>query len=283
WRRLRSGYSDGMAARRCLKNRFGRGVFAELIGRPALAISTIWPASNNGRRMPDNMDSRRVIPIFPLPLVQFPGAITPLHIFEDRYRKMLKDVTAGDKTFGLIYRNDEAMMESERLPAGSVGCAVEVAVQQELPDGRSNILCVGVSRFSLVAYLEGEPYLQAQVEFFDDDINFDDMSEEVEQAKKLFKRFSDAIRKLKGENVPDDEEDADLPDDAQPLSFILAAYLDIDNSDKQDLLEITDTRQRLRKVSKLVAELADDYEKRAIGHQISKHNGHAGRMPKFEE
>jgi len=228
------------------------------------------------------MDSHRVIPIFPLPLVQFPGAITPLHVFEDRYRKMLKDVMAGDKTFGIIFRNDEAIVPSERLPTGSIGCAVEVAVQQELPDGRSNILCVGVARFSLGNYVEGESYQQAQVELFDDDMNFDDLSEEVERAKGLFLRLSAAIRKLKNENTPDEEETPDLPDDAQPLSFILAAYLDIDNSDKQDLLEMTDTRQRLREVNKLIAELADDYEKRAIGNKISKHNGHAGHMPKFE-
>ena len=228
------------------------------------------------------MDSHRVIPIFPLPLVQFPGAITPLHIFEDRYRKMLKDVMAGDKTFGIIFREDEAMLDSERLLPGSIGCVVEVAVQQELPDGRSNILCVGVSRFSLGNYVEGEPYQQAQVELFDDDLNFDDLSEEIEQAKIFFLRLSAAIRKLKNETTPDEEEAPDLPDDAQPLSFILAAYLDIDNTDKQDLLEMTDTRRRLQKVNKLISDLADDYEKRAIGNQISKHNGHAGHMPKFE-
>lgn len=228
------------------------------------------------------MDSHRVIPIFPLPLVQFPGAITPLHIFEDRYRKMLKDVMASDKTFGIIFRNGEMIVPTERLPAGSIGCVVEVAVQQELPDGRSNILCVGVARFSLGSYLEGEPYQQAQVDLFDDDMNFDDLSEEVTQAKNLFLRLSTAIRKLKNENTPDEEETPDLPDDAQPLSFILAAYLDIENRDKQDLLEMTDTRQRLLEVSKLIAELADDYEKRAIGNKISKHNGHAGYMPKFE-
>lgn len=228
------------------------------------------------------MDSHRVIPIFPLPLVQFPGAITPLHIFEERYRKMLKDVMARDKTFGIIFRNDEAIVASERQPTGSVGCAVEVAVQQELPDGRSNILCVGVSRFSLGSYVEGEPYQQAQVELFDDDMNFDDLSEEIEQAKNLFLRLSAAIRKLKNDPTSEEEETPDLPDNAQPLSFILAAYLDIENSDKQDLLEMTDTGRRLRKVNKLIGELADDYEKRAIGNQISKHNGHAGHMPKFE-
>lgn len=189
---------------------------------------------------------------------------------------------AADKTFGILFHHDNLKIETELFPKGSVGCAVEVAVQQELPDGRSNILCVGVSRFSLNRYVEGEPYQQAQVNFFDDDINFDDLSEEVELAKKLFLRLSAAIRKLKGEKGSDDEETTDLPDDAQPLSFILAAYLDIDNDDKQDLLEMTDTRDRLLEINKLISELAEDYEKRAIGHQISKHNGHAGHMPKFE-
>src|SRR5262245_52347722 len=101
------------------------------------------------------MNSNRVIPIFPLPIVQFPNAITPLQIFEPRYRKMLKDVMSADKTFGIIYRAEESVLESEALPIGSIGCTVEVAVVQELPDGRSNILCVGISRDWLVGYLEG--------------------------------------------------------------------------------------------------------------------------------
>lgn len=228
------------------------------------------------------MDAHRIIPIFPLPLVQFPGAVTPLHIFEPRYRQMLKDLMVGDKTFGIIYRNDEVMLESELLPVGSVGCAVEIAVQQDLPDGRSNVLCVGVSRFNLVAYVEGEAYLQAQVEFFDDDIAFDDLSAEVGKAKKLFQRLSGVIRKLRDEKEEEDDPTPDLPDDPQALSFILSAYLDIDTSDKQDLLEMTDTAERLREVIRLLDELADDYEKRAFAHQLSKKNGHAGYMPKFD-
>jgi hypothetical protein len=64
---------------------------------------------------------KRVIPIFPLPIVQFPGALTPLHIFEPRYRQMLKDVMGGDRIFGIIYRSNETTSESERLPAGCIG------------------------------------------------------------------------------------------------------------------------------------------------------------------
>ena len=228
------------------------------------------------------MESHQVIPIFPLPLVQFPGAVTPLHIFEPRYRKMLKDAMARDRTFGIIYRNEQTVLDSEPLPPGSVGCTVEVAVMQELQDGRSNILCVGGQRYSIVNYVEGELYLQAEVEFFDDDITFDDQSAAVEQAKSLFQKLSAAIRKLKGESERDAEQAPDLPDDPQALSFIVAAYLDIEPEEKQDLLEMTSTSARLREVNKLLEDLAGDYEKRAIAHQLSKKNGHAGRMPKFE-
>lgn len=228
------------------------------------------------------MESRQVIPIFPLPLVQFPGAVTPLHIFEPRYRKMLKDAMERDRTFGIIYRNDQTLLDSERLLPDSIGCTIEVAVVQELPDGRSNILCVGGQRYRIVNQIEGESYLQAEVEFFDDDITFDDQSAAVERAKGLFQRLSAAIRNLKGEGERGAEQTPDLPDDAQSLSFIVAAYLDLEASDKQDLLEMTNTGKRLREVNKLLEELAGDYEKRAIAHQLSKKNGHAGRMPKFE-
>ena len=228
------------------------------------------------------MESHRVIPIFPLPLVQFPGAVTPLHIFEPRYRKMLKDAMERDRSFGVIYRNDQVMLESELLPPGSIGCTIEVAVLQELPDGRSNILCVGGQRFSLLRYVEGEPYLQAEVEFFEDDITFDDLSDAAEESKTLFKRLHTALRKMKGESDRDAEQAPELPEDPQTVSFIVAAYLDIEAGDKQELLEMTNTGERLREVNRVLSELAIDYEKRAAAHQLSKKNGHAGRMPKFE-
>lgn len=231
------------------------------------------------------MSSTRVIPIFPLSLVQFPGAITPLHIFEPRYRKLLKDVTEGDKTFGIIYRasaNDtEAVTTSELLPLGSIGCTVEVAVAQGLPDGRSNILCVGGTRFRLTAYVEGEPYQQAEVEFFDDEMMFEDLAAETARAKSAFQRLLIASRRLKDENDREAEATPDLPDDAQALSFIVTAYLDIEASEKQALLELTDTSERLRRVNATLEKLANDYEKRASAHHLSKNNGHGGKLPKF--
>jgi Lon protease-like protein len=227
----------------------------------------------------------RIIPIFPLPVVQFPNAITPLHIFEPRYRKMLKDVMERDKTFGIIYRpsaeEDELKLESDLVPLGSVGCTVEVAVAQELPDGRSNILCVGGARFRLLEYVEGEQYLQAEVDFFEDEPTFEDLSEEADRAKRAFNRLLAANRKIREDREIEDDEIPELPSDPQSLSFIVTAYLDVKSSEKQELLEMIDTGERLREVTAVIEKLADEYEKRAVMHNIAKHNGHGGKLPEI--
>jgi Lon protease-like protein len=232
--------------------------------------------------MPPNMTSHRVIPIFPLPVVQFPNAITPLHIFEPRYRKMLKDVMEKDKTFGVIYRPSAEESElrpiSDRAPLGSVGCTVEVAVVQELPDGRSNILCVGGARFRLLQYIEGEHYLQADVDFFEDEPTFEDLSVEAERAKTAFNRLLAANRKIKEDREVEEDETPELPNDPQALSFIVTAYLDIEASEKQEMLEMIDTGERLREVSRVIENLASEYEKRAAIHHIAKKNGHGGKL-----
>jgi ATP-dependent Lon protease len=230
------------------------------------------------------MNSSRTIPIFPLPVVQFPNAITPLQIFEPRYRKMLKDVMERDKTFGIIYiptGDDDLMKGSERLPLGSVGCMVEVAVVQELPDGRSNILCVGANRYRLLQYVEGEPYQQAEVNLFEDEPTFEDLSGLTNRAKAAFNRLLIANRKIKDAREAEEEEPPELPDDPQSLSFIVTAYLDMNLAEKQDLLEMIDTAERLRQVTRKIESLADEYERRARVHNIAKHNGHGGDLPEY--
>jgi len=211
-------------------------------------------------------------------MVQFPGAVTPLHIFEPRYRKLLKDVMASDKTFGIIYRSDESDAGLGAPPRGGVGCSVEVVAAEELPDGRSNILCLGSRRFRLLEYVEGEAYLQAEVEFFDDEPNLADLTQEVEHAVSLFKRVIAAGRLLK-DGGRTAAEIVDLPGDPQSLSCIVCSYLDIDVPEKQELLQLVDTGERLRRVIALLERLVLDYERRAFIHQLSKNNGHGGPAP----
>src|SRR5882724_10251523 len=86
-----------------------------------------------------------VIPLFPLPnVVLFPQVLLPLHIFEPRYRQMVKDVTAGDELIGMILLRGP---ESGGDDLYRVGCAGRMVRKVELPYGRSNILLQGVREF----------------------------------------------------------------------------------------------------------------------------------------
>src|SRR3979411_2731865 len=96
----------------------------------------------------DKVRGVRELPIFPLPVVLFPGMPMPLHIFEPRYRKMLADISASDNLFGLS-SFDSGSWDEEGQPAGHIGCVAEITETQALPDGRSNVLAVGVVRYQV--------------------------------------------------------------------------------------------------------------------------------------
>jgi len=93
------------------------------------------------------------LPLFPLPVVLFPGVPLPLHIFEPKYRQMLADVRVTNNLFGLSYF-DSAASDKDIPPAGHVGCVAEITETQAMPDGRSNILTVGVIRYRIDSYVE---------------------------------------------------------------------------------------------------------------------------------
>lgn len=219
------------------------------------------------------------LPLFPLPLVLFPGVPLPLHIFEDRYRRMLADVRAGNNIFGLSYF-DLNTATNTRPPVGHVGCAAEVVEAQLLPDGRSNILTVGLVRYRLLEYVEaGEPYLSGRVEFFEDEREDVEMlGERARGVAKLFTRIARAVRAL-------NDDRAALPDlpDAEPerLSFLVAAAMELDAEAKQSLLELRSTAERLERISNLLSQVVNNYEERARTHKLSRGNGH-GKHPKFD-
>src|SRR6267378_7300015 len=109
----------------------------------------------------------RELPIFPLPIVLFPGATQPLHIFEPRYRNLLADCLDGDRCFGIAYASPD---KASGPAPGDVGCIAHILTTQSLPDGRSDILTTGEQRFVLLEWLATErPYRMARVEQFVDD------------------------------------------------------------------------------------------------------------------
>ena len=225
----------------------------------------------------------RELPLFPLPLVLFPGVPLPLHIFEERYRRLLADARASHNLFGLPYF-DGAVAGDSRPALGHVGCVAEIVDAQSLPDGRSNILAVGLVRYRLAAYADaGTPYLVGRVEFFADDEDEDGREAVAERAREvagLFRRIAHAVRTLNDDRaaVPD------LPeDDPERLSFLIAAAMEMDDEAKQALLELRSTSERLARLGRLLAGVVEGYEQRARARGLARGNGHGGGKVKLEE
>ena len=114
----------------------------------------------------DSMPLPTSIPLFPLPnVVLFPQVLLPLHIFEPRYRQMVKDVDADEGIIGMILLRGPEGMAEPGSDAYSVGCAGRMIRKVDLPDGRSNILLQGVREFTPREQLFDRPYRTAVVDW----------------------------------------------------------------------------------------------------------------------
>jgi hypothetical protein len=107
--------------------------------------------------------------MFPLGLVLVPSAGLPLHVFEPRYRALVRDCLAGEREFGvvLIARGSEVGGDDQRTDVGTMARLAEAA---ELPDGRWAVAAVGVRRIRVVEWLPDDPYPVAEVEDWPDDL-----------------------------------------------------------------------------------------------------------------
>ncbi|MCA1590358.1 MAG: LON peptidase substrate-binding domain-containing protein [Acidobacteria bacterium] len=186
----------------------------------------------------------RQFPLFPLPLVLLPGEMLPLHIFEPRYRQMLKDVVEFSRNmFGVTYF--DAAATSEGRPAiGSIGCAAEIREKQALPDGRSNIATFGIVRYRLFEYAESDaPYFVGKVDFFEDEPEDEaEVNLVTSEVYELFERVARAAFRLSGNrgNFPE------IPNSGpEQLSFLVCAAFKLDDELKYKMLEMTSTIRRL--------------------------------------
>ncbi|HEX4600370.1 MAG TPA: LON peptidase substrate-binding domain-containing protein [Gemmatimonadales bacterium] len=224
----------------------------------------------------------RELPIFPLPIVLFPGAPQPLHIFEPRYQQLLADCQDGDRRFGIAYVAADPAAGADPVPdAGAVGCVALIRSIQALPDGRSNIVTVGERRFVLRRWVESaRPYRVAEVEEFDDEPI--DLSEVTTLASDVRAGFTRLARALAVLTERDDEEEVPLAPEPGPLSFQVAAALELDADAKRALQAVRSTTLRLRQLAAVLAPLAADAERRVAVRQRARGNGRGGRHPEIE-
>ena len=223
----------------------------------------------------------RELPIFPLPIVLFPGAPQPLHIFEPRYRQLLQDCLAADRRFGIAYVAPDPAPDADPVPnPGDVGCVALIRSNQPLPDGRSNVLTVGERRFVLRAWISSAHlYRVAEIEEFDDDPT--DATEVTTLAADVRDGFGRLARAL-GVLTEREDEEIELTSDPQLLSFQVAASLELEAPAKQALQAIRSTSARLRQLANLLGPVAADAERRAAVRQRARGNGRGGRHPEIE-
>lgn len=107
--------------------------------------------------------------MFPLGTVLLPGAVLPLHVFETRYRRLVKDLLEGEPEFGvaLIEKGSEVGGGDQRSTVGTVARLVQVA---EMPDGRYALVSVGTRRIRVTGWLADDPYPKAEVEDWPDEV-----------------------------------------------------------------------------------------------------------------
>jgi Lon protease-like protein len=212
------------------------------------------------------------LPIFPLSVALFPGNPLPLHIFEPRYRRMLADCLAADRRFGIT----PTSQDGDPPEPGAVGCVAEVRVNQELPDGRSNIVVVGGSRFVLSHLLdESLPYLVGLVHAFEDEAGTEPSAEELESLRQLATQYLTGLREL-NDVIP---EELTLPDDALELSFHVAGSIDCDIGVKQRLLAERSTARRIKALVLLLPLLTSAVERGIKVHRRAHANGKGGTIP----
>ncbi len=186
----------------------------------------------------------RVIPVFPLNTVLFPGMVLPLRIFEPRYRLMIRRCMEADRQFGVALIQEGLEVGTPAMPY-DVGTIAEINGHEIMPDGQIMIVCVGMRRFRIDKKIEGEPYQQAEVTVLEEgepeDFVDDGLIDSATTMLETYLRQLSAVTNLTIA-LPED------PLSPIDLSYLMSATVQVDNERKQDLLETLTVEERLRKV-----------------------------------
>jgi len=181
-------------------------------------------------------------------------------------------VLQSDRSFGITPVTPDAQAPGP----GAVGCVAEVRLNQELPDGRSNILVMGQTRFTVAELLdEASPYIVAHVEPFEDALETQPSSEADASLRELFSAYYTGHRAL-NDSPPETPE---LPQDPLALSFHVAGTIECDLGIKQRLLAERSTAKRVNDLRLLLPLLTSALERAVEVHRRAHSNGKGGTRP----
>jgi Lon protease-like protein len=184
------------------------------------------------------------LPLFPLGTVLYPGLLLPLHIFEERYRQLVRDLLDGPepRRFGVIAIRVGRETGVDGVSAlYEIGCTATLRRVAEAEDGRYNLVTAGTQRFRLVSLDDSQPYLQGEVEFLPEPAGDEAAAGlAVTAVQAAFRDYLGALSE-RGAQVTVPE----LPDEPVLLSYLVAATIVVDLPDRQGLLAEPDALRRL--------------------------------------
>jgi Lon protease-like protein len=192
------------------------------------------------------MDSS-LLALFPLNVVLFPETLLPLHIFEERYRQLLAECLDQDLPFGVVLLKEGYEVGGPALPY-RVGTTARIRTHSVRKDGHLNLVVCGERRFRIRALDSSLPYLRAATEWLDDRPEEHDLSAVASTACKLFERHVELLFEVIGHPAAH----LSLPRSPQKLSYFISARLRVSLLEKQELLEMTSTEQRLGAIVRLL-------------------------------
>jgi len=195
------------------------------------------------------------IGLFPLGMVLLPSERVPLHIFEERYKELVRECLAADQPFGLILVEDEELAD--------VGTLAHVAeLTREFPDGRMNIVIEGLQRFRIVETTSGRSFATARISELDDNAG-DATTDETDELLAAFAELAEAAQ----------AEAPTVSPKAGHVSFQLAALVELDNAPRQELLELDSEAARTGYLTNLFEELTRNIRRQALVRSRAESNG----------
>ena len=204
------------------------------------------------------MDSEeRVLPLFPLNTVLFPGAALPLQIFEDRYKEMLQDCMAADSRFGAVLIKEGLEVGGPAVPhtTGTMAEIVQVSDEQR---GRFLVSCVGRQRFRIRSISDELPYLSGSVELLAEEADQGVTPELTAAVREAVAAYLALVSGLGGGWV----RDVPVPTEPVSLSYLASAALQVDTAQKQTLLEEPTASSRLRSTLSLLHQSTEELKRR---------------------
>lgn len=202
------------------------------------------------------------MPLFPLQVVLFPRTPLPLHIFEERYKQMIADVSRAHSEFGIVLAGEKGIVNT--------GCTATVEkIVKKYPDGRMDLISIGRRRFEIIMLNDEKPYLRGAVEFFDDE-NAEPIPPDVRE--RVLKSYNDLCTVQEPELMHEPE----LSD--PQLSFQLAQVVpDLDF--RQMLLATRSEADRMRRLAEFFPSFSSKQRQIQHARAVAPTNGHAKRPP----